>query len=182
MLIDLSDRDLALHIDPRSGGAEQRWHPQTEGHLLHETASHTSAQAAPILVDTLTEQTPHVWMLTAPSPTPMPRVHGSDTSLNHIQIMEAVWRFTIQRVSLVDSGQAAAQDFTPAYLVVEPLKDIVDALTRTHRRSLQQLSSIARRGHDGNVYLAAFTSDITSARIPHELRKQLLTLGRLQSY
>ncbi|OLT32952.1 hypothetical protein BJF84_24345 [Rhodococcus sp. CUA-806] len=96
--------------------------------------------------------------------------------------MEAVWRFTIQRASLVDGGQAVTQDFTPAFLVVEPLEDIVDALTRTHRRCLQQLSSIARRGRDGNVYLAAFTPDITSARIPPELRQQLDALGRSEFY
>jgi hypothetical protein len=182
MLIDLDDRDIAIHIDPHgTGGAEQRWHPQTEGHLLHETAPHTSAQGARTLVDT-DRTDPHVWMLTAPSTTPVPRGHESVMSPNHIQIMEAVWRFTIQRVSLVDSGQAAARDFTPAYLVIEPLEDIVEALTRTQRRSLQQLSSIARRGRDGNVYLAAFTPDITSARIPHDLRQQLHALGRSESY
>ena len=174
--IDLRDRDLAFHIDAyRAGGAERIWHPRTEGHLLHEPAPHTSAHAAQTLVDTLTEQTPHVWVLSTSSTTPVPRDHGPAASPIHLQIMEAVWRFTIQRVSLVDSGVAAAHDFTPAYLVIEPLEDLVDALTRTHRRSRQQLASIARRGRDGNVYLAAFTPDITSARIPIELRQQLNT-------
>lgn len=166
IVIDLDDRDIAVRINQNAvGGTEQVWHPQTEGHLIHETALNAPALVAQTLADTLAEQTPHVWRLTAPMTAGTPK--------DHIQVMEAVWRFIIQRVSLVDGGQAAARDFTPAYLVVEPLADVVDALSHAHRRSLQQLSSIARRGRDGNVYLAAFTPRITSARVPHELRQHL---------
>lgn len=148
-----TDPDIAVRIEPHDAGGTKTWHPQRDGHLLLDAAPTASTNLPHTLADTLSGHTPHVWMVTA-----KPR---TDTDRNPVDVMDSVWRFTTQRKTLIDNGQATTRDFTPAYLVIDSLDDVVTTLRRTCRRSLQLLSAIAHRGHLANVYLAAIT-DLTA--------------------
>ena len=105
----------------------------------------------------IASSTLNVWMVTVRPRTAPTFARASDNDHNPVAVMDSVWRFTTQRKTLIDNGQATTRDFTPAYLVIDSLDDVVATLRRTCRRSLQLLSAIADRGHLANVYLAAVT-------------------------
>ncbi|MCZ4277757.1 hypothetical protein [Rhodococcoides yunnanense] len=159
MLTELDDpnTDIAVRIDAHDAGGTRTWHPQRDGHLLLDAAPPASTRLAHTLTETLNAHTPHVWMVTVRPRTAPTFARASDNDHNPVAVMDSVWRFTTQRKTLIDNGQATTRDFTPAYLVIDSLDDVVATLRRTCNRSLQLLSAIADRGRLANVYLAAVT-------------------------
>jgi hypothetical protein len=172
--LDDPDTDIAVRIDVRDAGRTTTWHPQRDGHLLLDAAPPASTRLAHTLSETLHAHTPHVWMVRVKPRTALPFAKASDTVHNPVSVMDSVWRFTTQRKTLIDNGQATTRDFTPAYLVVDSLEAVVDTLRLTCQRSLQLLSALAHRGHRANVYLAAIT-DLTAPRIYEDLWRDLET-------
>jgi hypothetical protein len=172
-----TDPDIAVRIQPHDAGGTKTWHPQRDGHLLLDAAPPASTNLAHTLADTLSGHTPHVWMVTAKPRTALAFPRAADTDRNPVDVMDSVWRFTTQRKTLIDNGQATTHDFTPAYLVIDSLEDVVDTLRLTCLRSLQLLSALAHRGHRANVYLAAIT-DLTAPRICEDLWRDLETRAR----
>ncbi|WP_032387893.1 hypothetical protein [Rhodococcoides fascians] len=166
--LDDPDTDIAVRIDVHDAGGTKTWHPQRDGHLLLNADPAASTHLAHTLADTLSGHSPHVWMITGPSRTPTFST-TADTDPDPVDIMDSVWRFTTQRKTLIDNGQATTHDFTPAYLVIDSLEDVVDTLRLTCNRSLQLLSVLAHRGHRANVYLATIT-DLNAPRISEALR------------
>lgn len=173
--LDDPDTDITVRIEPLDGGTTM-WHPQRDGHLLLNAAPPATTHLAHTLADTLSGHSPHVWMITGPSRTPTFST-TANTDPDLVDVMDSVWRFTTQRKTLIDNGQATTHDFTPAYLVIDSLEDVVDTLRLTCQRSLQLLSVLAHRGHRANVYLAAIT-DLTAPRICEDLWRDLETRAR----
>ncbi|OZD06474.1 hypothetical protein CH275_09650 [Rhodococcus sp. 06-235-1A] len=173
-----TDPDIAVRIEPYDAGGTKTWHPQRDGHLLLDADPAASTHLAHTLADTLSGHSPHVWIITGPSRTPTFLITAdADTAPDPVDVMDFVWRFTTQRKTLIDNGQATTRDFTPAYLVIDSLEDVVDTLRLTCLRSLQLLSVLAHRGHRANVYLAAIT-DLTAPRICEDLWRDLETTAR----
>lgn len=161
--LDDPDTDIAVRIDVHDAGGTTMWHPQRDGHLLLDAEPSASTHLADTLSDTLSGHSPHVWMITGRSPETHRCATTAATETHPVDVMDTVWRFTTQRKFLIDDGQAATHDFTPAYLVIDSLEDVVATLRGTCRRSLQLLSAIAHRGQPANVHIAAIT-DLTA---PH---------------
>lgn len=174
--LDDPDTDIAVRIDVHDAGGTRTWHPQRDGHLLLDAAPPASTRLAHTLTETLNAHTPHVWMVTVRPRTALPFTRASDTDRNPVAVMDSVWRFTTQRKTLIDNGQATTRDFTPAYLVIDSLEDVVDTLRNTCNRSLQLLSVLTRRGHRANVYLAVIT-DLTAPCISEEVWADLETIS-----